>query len=72
MEDGTYWVPYRVDEPGCPYIVVGPFRYQVQAKLASDAMKRAARGRERVGDVLTAQSEEEALLLATTYCPGSK
>ena len=72
MEDGIYWVPYRVDEPGRPFIVVGPFRYQVQAKLASDSMKRAAREREYVGEVLTALTEDEALLLAASYCSASR
>jgi len=72
MEDGIYWVPYHVDEPGRPFIVVGPFRYKAQAKLASDSMKRAARGKEWAGDVLTAVSEDEALLLAASHCPWNK
>ena len=68
MDQSLYWVPYRINDPDCPYIVVGPFSNAQYAHFACDSMRRAAAPHEYVGNLIIAATEQEALALAPSCC----
>jgi hypothetical protein len=61
MGDTFYWVPFKIKEPGCSFVVRGPFKTHEEAMEVRESMKRTAAMNEYVGIPLIASSEEEAL-----------
>ena len=64
MDQPFYWVPYKLQEPARPFIVVGPFQAHGKAMFARESMLCAATPKEYVGSVIIASSEDKALRCA--------
>lgn len=67
MDDTYYWVPFKINEPGCSFVVRGPFKTYEDAMRARESMKRTAALNEYVGVPLVASSETEAVERAPNF-----
>jgi hypothetical protein len=61
MESNYYWVPFKINEPGCTLVVQGPYRTREEAMRARERMKATSALNEYVGTPFLAQNKKEAL-----------